>query len=164
MGEFLFWVLVLAGLGGRRDDKPTTNGGIKDGKGTTPAHLPPPPVQRPPGDPLGRNCQTYDKQMWPTRQSILTGFAALGYPIPKDRDTMNALGADAKIGGGDDIPSPVVQEFQKEYNIASAGGYLGPAAGGLAMDGFVGPCTLNGLEVALQHGGSAEQWNAILGG
>jgi hypothetical protein len=71
----------------------------------------------------------------------------MGYPVPADRNTMNALGKDGKLGGGDDVASPAVARFQDDYNAASHEGVLGPAAGGLAVDGFVGPCVLS----AIQH-------------
>lgn len=165
MGELFFWLLLLAGLGRREGDSSRPSQGKPDTGKPTPAQLPVPNVPRPAGNPFGRDCQAgvFNQDMFSTRQSILTAFAALGYEVPTDRDTMNELGADESVGGGDDLPNPEVQLFQTHYNVASQKGYLGGDAGGLAMDGFVGPCTLNGLEKVLTVFSGADQWRNVLG-
>jgi hypothetical protein len=89
----------------------------------------------------------YSPEVFPTQVSVRDAFAAMGYPVPTDRATMNALGKDGKLGGKDDEPSAAVARFQDDYNAASHEGVLGPGAGGLAVDGFVGPCVLS----AIQH-------------
>jgi hypothetical protein len=89
----------------------------------------------------------YSPKLFPTQESVRDAFAAMGYPVPTDRVTMNALGKDGKLGGGDDEPSAAVARFQDDYNAASIEGVLGPMAGGLAVDGYVGPCVL----AAIQH-------------
>lgn len=110
---------------------------------------------RPKGDPPGGD--SYDSAYWGSgnsaRQKILLHFKALGYSVPIDRDTMNELGADGKLGGGDDIPNPEVKRFQHDYNnVSRIGGdmVLGhpvpTGMGGLSEDGFVGPYVLNGLK------------------
>ncbi len=66
------------------------------------------------------------------------------------------------LGGGDDEASPEVQRFQTHYNVVSGKGLIGPDAGGLAMDGFVGPCTLNALELVTDRLTGAE-WRELLG-
>jgi hypothetical protein len=115
-------------------------------------------VQRPAGNPPG-NCHSggYDAARWHSRESIEDAFADLGYELPVGRNTMNDLGPDGKIGGGDDLPSEAVLKFQKNYNSASRDGSLGAGAGGLDQDGMVGPCVLAGLGVALDRLG-ADQW------
>ena len=114
------------------------------GTGLSPA----PGIARPPGDPMGRACGQgeYNTAFWPTQDSIKARFEMMGYPTPPDRPTMNALGGDGRIGGGDDVYSAVVANFQTHYNAMSNAGNLGPMAGGLDVDGFVGPCTLNAIE------------------
>lgn len=119
------------------------------------------PTNRPPGMPPGGNCnkpaQVYDFAYWDAggqdiaRQRIFTNFTDLGYQPPTDRDTMNALGPDAALGGDDDLPNEEVRRFQKEYNAVSRWGKFMSGMGGLDRDGFVGPCTLNGMRYVLQN-------------
>ncbi len=140
-------LLLLALAFGRRG----AGGGARPGGlGARPKGLQPPAsftptAPRPPGSPPG-GC-VYSPKLFPTQLSVLEAFAAMGYPVPVDRPTMNALGKDGKLGGGDDEPSIAVARFQDDYNAASAEGVLGPMAGGLAVDGYVGPCVLS----AIQH-------------
>ena len=149
-----FLLLLLFGLGRRGAGGGAVlspqPGGLKPSGPLVP--LPTPTAVRPPGDPLGRNCEAgeYNEAYWPTGASVKGTFAMLRYPVP-NRPTMNELGPDGQIGGGDDVPNPVVAQFQDDYNAMSAKGVLGNMAGGLATDGFVGPCTLNGLENVLMH-------------
>lgn len=149
-----FLLLMLAFRG-----KGQGGGGVKPGSGgVTPGGLkglPPLPdvtADRPDGDPLGRACHDgeYNEAFWPTQASVKGTFAQLGYPVP-DRPTMNELGPDGALGGGDDVPNPVVVQFQDDYNAMSGRGVLGNMGGGLNTDGFVGPCVLNGLENVLMH-------------
>jgi len=155
---FLLLLLALRGRGGTGGGgvglPGTPTGGNGNGAGGLkglPA-LPKPTAPRPPGDPLGRDCDggEYNESYWPTQASVKGTFAMLGYPVP-NRPTMNELGPDGSIGGGDDVPNPVVMQFQDDYNAMSDRGVLGNMAGGLRTDGFVGPCVLNGLENVLMH-------------
>ncbi len=124
--------------------------------------LPTPTATRPPGQPMGRDCDggEYNASYWPTQASVKGTFSQLGYPVPQ-RPTMNELGPNGQIGGGDDVPNPVVVQFQDDYNRMSGMGVLGNMAGGLATDGFVGACTLNGLENVLMHFDGTEWGDAI---
>lgn len=108
-----------------------------------------PAVPRPPGDPPPGNCRTgwWDPNRWKTKVSVKEAFARMGYPVPANRDTMNALGPNQVLGGGDDVRSQVVADFQTAYNAASLSGRLPPGSGGLKADGFVGPCTLAAIQV-----------------
>lgn len=111
--------------------------------------------QRPPGHPppWGGSCRSpdnaYDANFWDSKQTILDAFDILGYETPTDRETMNRLGPDGELGGGDDVLNPEVRRFQKDYNKVSRAGKFLPDMGGLDEDGLVGPCTLNGLKVVL---------------
>ena len=64
-----------------------------------------PDVEQPDGDPMGLACTQYNTDFWPTQASVKARFKELGYATPDDRDTMNDLGADATLGGGDDVRS-----------------------------------------------------------
>lgn len=106
-------------------------------------------LPRPAGDPPNPAAPAaYDANRYGSRADILDAFSSLGYSTPPSRDTMNDLGADGALGGGDDVPSPVVRQFQQDYNAVSRAGVLG-GAGGLDTDGMVGPLTLNGMAYAL---------------
>jgi hypothetical protein len=107
-----------------------------------------PQVAVPKDPPNPSSPAAYDAQRWATRQSILDAFQALNYPIPSDRDTMNALGDDGELGGGDDVPSPIVAMFQEHYNAVSAANGLSDM-GRLVPDGLVGAKTLNGIAYVL---------------
>jgi len=97
----------------------------------------------------------YDKAFWDAggtavaRERVLEVFQRFGYSTPVGRDTMNDPGPDADLGGGDDIPNDEVRRFQREYNAVSRSGVFLPKTtmGGLDEDGFVGPCTLNGMRL-----------------
>lgn len=150
--EALVVILLLLGLGG---SSPRPGAGRPGGRPQLPG--------RPAGDPPG-GCLTFDPSRWPDRQAILDGFAQLGYQTPTLRDTMNDLGPDGQLGGGDDIPNPEVAQFQRDYNEHSRRGHLGPGAGGLDVDGFVGPCTVNGLQHAIDTVGGANWGGVTVGG
>ena len=150
-----FLLLLLAFRGKGQGGGGATGTGSLKGLPTGPTRGPPLPVPqapRPAGDPLGRACHQgeYNEAFWPTQASVKGTFAMLGYPVP-NRPTMNELGPDGSIGGGDDVPNPVVMQFQDDYNAMSDRGALGNMGGGLNTDGFVGPCVLNGLENVLMH-------------
>jgi hypothetical protein len=125
--------------------------------------IPPPPPTAPkyePPPPCIHDCKDgYDNKMWSSRQDILDGFAWLGYVTPDPpQDTMNALGPDGKLGGGDDVKSAVVESFQRAYNRVSRAGTLDRSQYGgnkpmglLRPDGYVGPKTLNGLEMIIEN-------------
>lgn len=141
------------------------------------------PSGKPPGSPppYGDSCfpqsmggtQAYDHNFWdaggvvPARERIFNHFEALGYQTPTDRSTMNDPGPDAALGGGDDVPNAEVANFQKDYNRGSRR-KLFPNMGGLWEDGFVGPCTLNGVKYVMEQlskaGSSPDQWKALARG
>jgi hypothetical protein len=124
--------------------------------------------KRPSGhpSPYGKACfppayggsNAYDTAYWEAggtvvaRQRIFDHFESLGYQTPDDRDTMNDLGPDGKLGN-DDVPNSEVRRFQKDYNTVSRwGGFLPKSTmGGLDEDGMVGPCTLNGLKLVFEN-------------
>lgn len=116
---------------------------------------------RPAGDPppYGKSCMppayggsnAYDKAYWNTMQKILDAFGMLGYQTPSDRPTMNQLGPDASLGGGDDVPNPEVTRFQRDYNAVSKWKQFMAGMGGLDPDGLVGPCTLNAIKLVLDN-------------
>lgn len=144
--------------------------------GPTPPAQPPRP-KRPPGDPppFGRSCfpvefggqARYDESFWDAggravaRQRIFDVFEDFGYQTPAGRDTMNDPGPDAALGGGDDVPNAEVSRFQREYNAVSRWGGFLSNMGGLDVDGFVGPCTLNGLKVLLDNVGE-DDWQSFV--
>lgn len=149
----------------------------KKAKAATPLVVPAPPVEpapvkpsnkRPPGSPppQGAGCADgqYDAAFWNSRASILNAFDSLGYATPQDRDTMNKLGADNALGGGDDVSNPEVVRFQNDYNKVSKRGEFAPKMGGLDPDGLVGPCTLNGMKYVLDNLGSNGDWGQIVKG
>ncbi len=138
------------------------------------------PAGSPP--PYGNSCfppsmggtQAYDHAFWDAggtvvaREQIFSFFEGLGYSTPADRSTMNDPGPDAALGGGDDVPNAQVKQFQKDYNKASRNNVLGSEMGGLWEDGFVGPCTLNGLKYVDTQigaaGGSVADWKGLVSG
>jgi hypothetical protein len=132
------------------------------------------PRKRPGGKPFGSpepqgndcNAGAYDKNFWSTAQRILDVFDTLGYATPTDRTTMNTLGPDGKLGGGDDGSNPEVVRFQQEYNSVSRwhkqSGEFFDGMGGLDEDGLVGPCTLNGLAFVLDHIDQPGNWPDVV--
>ena len=140
----------------------TTGGGPK--QAIPAAAMPINPVPRPPGSPFGRACGSgeYNAAYWPTRASIKNTFAQLGYAVPAG-ETMNPMGPNGVVGGGDDVSSAIVAAFQDDYNFASSANLLGGDAGGLDLDGFVGPCVLNGLEKVLMYFDGANDWLGAVG-
>lgn len=143
MGELLLFIIIAAALGGRRRNGAGVASLPTGGRPRPTPAVPAPAVPRPPGDPRG--VCAFDAAFFPTVGSVKQRFAELGYAVP-DRPTMNDLGPDGQLGGGDDLPNDAVRQFQVEYNVVSAKGLLGPMGGGLAMDGFVGPCTLSAIQ------------------
>lgn len=125
--------------------------------------IPPPPPSAPsyePAPPCIFDCADgYDNNMWSSRQDILVAFSWLGYVTPDEpQDTMNDLGEDGELGGGDDVRSSVVEGFQRAYNKVSQGGKLDRSQYGgnkpmglLRPDGYVGPKTLNGLQMIIEN-------------
>ncbi len=126
------------------------------------------PKMRPPGDPppYGASCRTgaYDAEFWNSKDVIFEGFQTLGYQTPSDRDTMNELGGDKALGGGDDVPNNEVKRFQRDYNKVSRRGEFTPNMKGLDVDGLVGPCTLTGMKYVLDNLGANGNWNQIVAG
>jgi len=98
---------------------------------------------------------TYDPQRFPNPRSIRQAFADLLY-IPQSEvnsQPMNGVGPDGKLGGGDDVPSSVVRSFQREFNkVAGTGAIADGKAYRVDVDGFVGPQTLNALQLVLGDG------------
>jgi len=129
------------------------------------------PTNRPPGQPPGGNChkpsQTYDSAYWDAggeviaRQRIFDHFTELGYQTPAGRNTMNDLGPDGDLAGGDDIPNEEVRRFQKEYNAVSRWGGFLSGMGGVDRDGMVGPCTVNGMKYILDNLGD-RNWQSLV--
>jgi hypothetical protein len=129
------------------------------------------PTNRPPGQPPGGDCnkpsQTYDFAFWDAggetvaRQRIFDYFQTLGYQTPTNRNTMNALGPNAELGGDDDVPNEEVRRFQKEYNAVSRQGTFLSGMGGLDRDGLVGPCTLNGIKYVVDNLGEND-WQTLV--
>jgi len=128
-----------------------------------PADPPPPPsvttppepgekdqkrISRPSGNPGSAfNCskKEYDTSFWDAgtpeqnRQRVIDVFSQLGYDFNGATKT-----------NGTFKKSGTVKRFQEDYNLVSAAGTLGiPSMGGLAMDGVVGPCTLNAMQLLL---------------
>jgi len=131
--------------------------------------------KRPPGEPpnpTGKSClvhdDAYDQAYWDAggtaaaRARIFSAFEEGGYSTPTNRDTMNELGSDQALGGNDDLPNPEVERFQNEYNAVSRWGGHRSAMGGLRPDGFVGPCTINGLKYAIIDADTPETWQEIV--
>lgn len=126
---------------------------------------------RPAGDPppYGKSCNppeyggsnAYDKGYWNSMEKILQAFSALGYATPSDRPTMNQLGPNAALGGGDDVPNPEVTRFQRDYNAVSKWKQFMGNMGGLDPDGLVGPCTLNAIKLVLDNLGGL-QWPQVV--
>lgn len=155
--SLLPWALLLYAFGAKKNGGNgggTTGGstGSLPGTRTPPGKRPAvvgqwqPKATRPPGDPLLKPCADWNRDFWPTQISVKERFAELGYATPPNRPTMNAPGPDGSLGGGDDIYNVSVAMFQDHYNLMSGRSMLGPDAGGLAVDGFVGGCTLNAIE------------------
>lgn len=137
---------------------------------------PPPPPEdkdRHPGNPPRGN--TYDADYWGSNRkerliSIRKHFADLGYNVVVSAHPMNVLGPDGldgtlmdnfpgsvpaqgRLGGNDDKPNQVVGDFQSDYNAVS---YLNDednpqSMGGVNIDDFVGPYTLNALRYAKEN-------------
>lgn len=125
-----------------------------------------------PPNPTGKSClvhdDAYDQPFWDTggtaaaRQRIFDAFASGGYATPTGRDTMNELGGDGALGGDDDLPNPEVKRFQNEYNAVSRWGNYRTNMGGLSPDGFVGPCTINGIKYAVIDADTNKTWQEIV--
>ncbi len=127
-------VLVLLALGSASGG--TVKGGFAGGA-KKPGKLPgldtiPQPAGNPPG-----GC----RKVWATENATRVVLAGLGYnPGPA-----NIFGPDGKLGTGDAEPDNAIAQLQIDYNIASTKGLLGDDAGGLEMDGMMGPCTMAGM-------------------
>ena len=157
----LFWILILLGLGGR-------GGGTGTGLSGTPTKprpatplgpsWPSPLAPRPSGNPYGRNCSvgTQNPELFPGENAVQALFAEYGYPV------LNPFGPDRQLGTGDANPSPVLAQFQDDYNAASGRNLLDGEAGGLLVDGLMGACTMNGLEKVIQYFTPGE-WQAAIG-
>ena len=128
----------------------------------------PPPYLKQCFPPSAGGGNKYNTAYWdaggtPTaRARVFAGFEGLGYTTPSDRDTMNALGPDAKLGGGDDIPNNEVKRFQIDYNAVSVAEQFATDMGGLIQDGLVGPCTLNGMKYVMDSMEPGEEWQKIV--
>ena len=141
-----------------------------------PPIVPPAPSRKHP-PPYGRLCypsafggkSRYDLEYWEeggtdeARARIFESFEILGYQTPEDRSTMNDPGAPGdelgSAGEVPDLPNEEVRRFQKDYNRASRADFLpetGEDMGTLDEDGFVGPCTLNGLYYVISNFGDRE--------
>lgn len=168
VGAYLLWPReAKAGgpPGGTLPPTPSGGGGRQPG-GRPSGHPPPYGFACFPPDYGGNNA--YDKAYWDAggdtaaRARIFEAFEELGYSTPTDRDTMNQLGPDDELGGGDDVPNPEVSRFQSDYNSVSRWGKFLTGMGGLDVDGKVGPCTVNALKYVLDNLGN-EEWPDIVG-
>lgn len=139
----------------------------------------PPPEKdskRPAGDPPGGD--SYDADYWGSNTlermtKIRQHFADLGYGIEVGPWPMNHIGPKGtmevenqdgtmgRLGGNDDKSSPIVRQFQNDYNAVSRCKEVSGLVGGLAPDGLVGYFTLNGLRTAHESLG-AKSWQDIL--
>jgi len=118
-------------------DPPTTGGGSSKPKRKDP------PSQG--SGPYG----PYDHDFFAEPSDVKMAFGALGYPVPEDRELMNDPGPDGSLGGGDDVPNVnAVLKFQKQWNqyVEKTGRN---DLGELKEDGYVGPNTLNALQITL---------------
>jgi len=167
VGVGVYFIARSVKAKGKDEEKPLGPSPEPDVVPPTPP-APTPTPQRPSGhpSPYGKSCyppayggtNAYDTAYWEAggtaaaRQRIFDHFESLGYQTPGDRDTMNDLGPDGKLGN-DDIPNAEARRFQKNYNTVSRwGGYLPKSTmGGLDEDGMVGPCTLNALKLAFEN-------------
>jgi len=109
-----------------------------------------PSLQRVDPPNFGAPDATYDAEIFQEPSDIREFFAAFGYlPVSQiNNEPMNDLGPDRKLGGGDDVPSEAVAEFQEDYNLVVASNDQGQIWGTLDEDGLVGPHTLNALQQA----------------
>lgn len=148
--------------------------------------VPPPPADtdpsRPSGNPPGGDA--FDASYWgATLEEQLTNirdhFRWLGYsnveegPYPMNIlgpkgtvEIQNIDGSMGKLGGNDDAPSDVVAGFQSDYNkisrLNAAEKIYQNRMGGLAVDGFVGPKTLNALRYAKTGLPGGKSWKPDL--
>ena len=158
-------LLLLGGSGGYAagggdlidpwpDDDDDEGGGASGGGGTdslggTPTGPKKGVVQqteypRPPGNPPGGCHKHYDEA---GAEAVLQ---ALGYnPKP------GVFGPDGQLGTYDAEPDPEIARFQNQYNGASGRGALGPNAGGLGVDGWMGKCTMAGMKHVYEYVGAA---------
>jgi len=110
---------------------------------------------------------TYSTARWPNPRSIRQAFADLGYLAQSEvnNQPLNDVGPDGILGGGDDLPSSTVSLFQGEFNAVARAGLVDPSTRWrVTVDGFVGPQTLNALELVLPAPGNAVQrWQDLVG-
>jgi len=147
---------------------------------------PPPPAEEDPSRPSGNppGGDTFDASYWgATLEDQLTNirdhFRWLGYsnveegPYPMNIlgpsgtvEIQNIDGSMGKLGGNDDAPSDVVAGFQSDYNkisrLNAADKIYQNKMGGLAVDGFVGPKTLNALRYAKTGLPGGKSWKPDL--
>jgi len=162
--------IALVAMGGKKKKKKTSEY-QPPAADDLPSYVPPPVTPKPtpqkPTRPPGATFRgdSYDGDFWGSTgderlKKIREFFKKFGYAVEVGPWPMNKLGPkceDGKVelknqdgttgclGGGDDQPSAVVRQFQKDYNAVSFSKIFVSNMGGLDPDGLVGPYTLNGL-------------------
>jgi hypothetical protein len=177
-------LLLFAMMGSKKGKaaKPKGGGGLYNGGGggggggggeeeedlTLPGVIPGPvPSGGPP--PFGNGCRSpknggsfqYDKDYWgtggeETGARIDGTFKSLGYNL-----SVNPLGPDNKMLGGDAVANQVTRAFQSHYNAMSRDGLLSNM-GGLEVDGQIGPCVITALKHLVDNGVTRSQWASAL--
>ena len=172
-------LLLFAMMGSKKGKaaKPKGDGGLYNGGGesggetedlTLPGVIPGPvPSGGPP--PFGNGCRSpknggsfqYDKDYWgtggeETGERIDGTFKSLGYNL-----SVNPLGPDNKMLGGDAVANQVTRAFQSHYNAMSRDGLLSNM-GGLEVDGQIGPCVITALKHLVDSGVTRSQWASAL--
>lgn len=164
------------------DDGGELDGPYADDGGETKV---PPPKQdpsRPSGKPPGGD--SFDAAYWGATleeqlANIRDHFRKLGYsnvqegPYPMNilgpkgsTQVQNIDGSTGAVGGGDDQKDATVAMFQSDYNKVSrlnkAEKVYQQNMGGLAVDGFIGPQTLNALRYAKTGLPGGKSWKPDL--
>ena len=119
-------------------------GGSGGGGGSSQSGNPPPNVS---GDSAG-----YSTTLYPGPLPVRVGLISIGYDV----------GLNDQPVGSEDVSNPHAAAFQAHYNQASSTGFHG-AQGELEMDGWMGPNSLNALEIILQYNkdGGEDDWAAM---
>lgn len=175
-------------MGGKKKKK-AGSGFVADLPDVIPVDIPPMPAA--PNRPMpywkkaGSTSRgsTYNGEWWGSSgekrlEKIRKFFSDFGYAVEVGPWPMNVLGPlgaveltnkpgsdpeKGMLGGGDDVPSPTVERFQKEYNAVSQAHLFGGSGkmGGLAPDGLVGPYVLNGLRFVKDNLGG-KTWQDVV--
>lgn len=176
-GGALILFAMMGSKKGKADEAKGGGGLYNGGGGTTgggdvdlslPGVIPGPvPSGGPP--PYGNGCKSpknggsfqYDKDYWgtggdDTGQRITDSFESLGYNL-----SVNPLGPDNKMLGGDAVVNQTTRAFQSHYNAMSRDGLL-DSMGGLEVDGQIGPCVLTAIKHLVDSGVTGTGWASAL--